>query len=1086
MICSKCGANNQPEAHFCEDCGAPLLPAREEVEMTKATALEPTPSPEKKKPKKKKAKAIIAIFCVVALVVGTFGMIHLFSEDPEPLPVVDPQYTSLGEGFTDIFITNEQSAIDAVASVGELLGITNATEELKVTQTNTIGTDTYYRMQQYYNGIPVYGRNVALAADENGHALGLTANSTEIDNVNTTPTLSEQEITKVVKDKYGDTVSVSNNGLVVYDLYNTAPTLAYSMVVSQEESCEEWVLSAKNGDILFRNDLIQTDRTHNASEYTHKVNDTTYVMYDKTRNLIGVNANLNTVDYKQIGNNLNNTAPIPLTNDGKLNENPNPLWDVTKNTNLYFCYSTSAKKSILICGDIQLEGSNNGKWDKDAASLMNTVENTYDFYKNILQRTGFDNKNSPMFITRNDMFEEGNNAYSYLGFLLAFGSNKNLKHTDLIAHEFTHSVEKSTVGMVDAGESDAIKEAYSDIFGELAEDYAKDGKMDGDCNWIHNGDRSLKNPNKSGNGTKYPTSVSDISKTKTFPKGKKIYYYIKEGCGSDYAHFASTVVSHAAYLMTQGTGGNEKIGNEALAHLWYNALFMLQPTADFAQCRNAVEMAAKIMVKNKQLTNSQLKTVRAAFDKVGIANAPTTYTKTVKNTFDLTVLNRYGSKLVDCELTMVRIKDRNGNIESQDPAQAKSEMYSITNTEKFTWTNGTYLLRLTDAHRDSTPVYIKLIVDNNAEDAVDNIMIYTDFLEVFIESEHKDNTPVDNNQTSYTLSGKITIADADTDMTNNRPLESATVQIRGNGVTKSVTTNAEGYYIIEDLSHGTYYATVQKDGYIPVTQTLQFENDTDNVYNAVIEAISQESSGVGYAGGFVYDVGTGRPVQGLTLSIRKELNNITGSVLHTLYTDQNGKYATPGLDAGNYTITIVDNRQGISEAERYTTSAFSVKILGNQTIDNQNGYVSNGLVSDELRVVLSWGSTPTDLDSHMVGPDASGGTFHEYYPRRADHSDTDLDTDDIDSYGPETITLYKEHDGTYVYSVHDYINKNSNNSTALSNSGATVQVLRGDQLLMTYHVPINQGGTLWTVFSYDSTTRKITTLNEMSYALSVS
>ena len=343
---------------------------------------------------------------------------------------------------------------------------------------------------------------------------------------------------------------------------------------------------------------------------------------------------------------------------------------------------------------------------------------------------------------------------------------------------------------------------------------------------------------------------------------------------------------------------------------------------------------------------------------------------------------------------------------------------------------------------------------------------------------------IENRRNYHNISGVITIADTDTDMTNNIPLEGALVSLEYTGyMSKADYTNSAGEYTIQEIPVGTYKITVSKDGYIPVTETIHVsENDDEVIFNIAIEAISEEHGGVGYASGQIFDVGTGRPVSGLTLYIRNGLENTTGSAIATIHMNSNTTYSTTfGLEAGNYTIQIVDERTGISEEERYVTSHFNIKILGGMTIDNQNGYVSNGLVSEELRVVLTWGATPDDLDSHMVGPDGAGGKFHEYYPVCGDGSDTDLDVDDISSYGPETITIYQEHDGTYVYAVHDYTNNSASSSTVLSNSGAQVNVYRDNQLIMTYNVPRNQGGTLWTVFAYDSRTRKLTTINEMSY-----
>ena len=114
---------------------------------------------------------------------------------------------------------------------------------------------------------------------------------------------------------------------------------------------------------------------------------------------------------------------------------------------------------------------------------------------------------------------------------------------------------------------------------------------------------------------------------------------------------------------------------------------------------------------------------------------------------------------------------------------------------------------------------------------------------------------------------------------------------------------------------------------------------------------------------------------------------------------------------------------------------------------------------DGMRVVLSWGQTPYDLDSHTVYPGN-----HVYFEDK-EGTDANLDVDDTNSYGPETITLQKKHFGeTYVYAVHDYSHINSPLSHALSDSQAKVFVYIGQSLVRTYYVPTNQPGNLWTVF----------------------
>ncbi|WP_263141250.1 tetratricopeptide repeat protein [Pseudomonas sp. RIT-PI-AD] len=114
---------------------------------------------------------------------------------------------------------------------------------------------------------------------------------------------------------------------------------------------------------------------------------------------------------------------------------------------------------------------------------------------------------------------------------------------------------------------------------------------------------------------------------------------------------------------------------------------------------------------------------------------------------------------------------------------------------------------------------------------------------------------------------------------------------------------------------------------------------------------------------------------------------------------------------------------------------------------------------DGMRIVLTWGATPNDLDSHVAYPGN-----HVYFDHK-EGADADLDVDDIDSYGPETITLRKKRFGeSYVYAVHDFTNMNNPGSHDLANSQAKVFVYIGQSLVRTYYVPRGRAGNLWTVF----------------------
>ena len=114
---------------------------------------------------------------------------------------------------------------------------------------------------------------------------------------------------------------------------------------------------------------------------------------------------------------------------------------------------------------------------------------------------------------------------------------------------------------------------------------------------------------------------------------------------------------------------------------------------------------------------------------------------------------------------------------------------------------------------------------------------------------------------------------------------------------------------------------------------------------------------------------------------------------------------------------------------------------------------------DGMRIVLTWGEQPFDLDSHLIYPGN-----HVYFQHKKGR-DANLDVDDTDSFGPETITIDKKRLGeSYIYAVHDYSNGDKANSSALSASSAKVFVYVGSSQVRAYSVPLNKVGNVWTVF----------------------
>ena len=193
--------------------------------------------------------------------------------------------------------------------------------------------------------------------------------------------------------------------------------------------------------------------------------------------------------------------------------------------------------------------------------------------------------------------------------------------------------------------------------------------------------------------------------------------------------------------------------------------------------------------------------------------------------------------------------------------------------------------------------------------------------------------------------------------------------------------------------------------------------------------------------------------------------------------DSGGGYSFVGLNPGTY--TVVATAVGFSECQRT-----AISLSGNDARVQDVSCSPVGV--NEIRIVLTWGENPRDLDAHLTGPNADPSRFHVYYPSVSRGNTgaspfAKLDVDDTSSFGPETITITRLNSGAYRYSVHDYTNRNVASTSALGNSGAKVELYTpANAAPTTFFVP-NQSGNLWTVFELSGDIRNptVTRRNDM-------
>ncbi|MEM7532122.1 MAG: AbfB domain-containing protein [Chloroflexota bacterium] len=165
-------------------------------------------------------------------------------------------------------------------------------------------------------------------------------------------------------------------------------------------------------------------------------------------------------------------------------------------------------------------------------------------------------------------------------------------------------------------------------------------------------------------------------------------------------------------------------------------------------------------------------------------------------------------------------------------------------------------------------------------------------------------------------------------------------------------------------------------------------------------------------------------------------------------TDSSGNYVIADVAAGDYTFEVA--------ATGYTSVAQQLTVASGELL-TQNAALSPELASGELRIVLEWGENPSDLDSYLRLPSQDTISYSNQGGGSAQ-----LDLDDQNGYGPETITISQLEDGTYAYAVHHYAGKGS-----LATSGAIVRIYGQTGLVKEYTPTAGQDERWWYVFDLD-------------------
>ncbi|MDX3077378.1 M4 family metallopeptidase [Streptomyces sp. MI02-7b] len=185
---------------------------------------------------------------------------------------------------------------------------------------------------------------------------------------------------------------------------------------------------------------------------------------------------------------------------------------------------------------------------------------------------------------------------------------------DVIGHELTHGVTQYTANLDYFGQSGALNESVSDVFGSLIKQYAL-GQTADQADWLIGA--GLLAPRVTGaalRSMKAPGTAYDDDVLGKDPQPGHMDGYVRTSRDNGGVHINSGIPNRAFYLAATALGGHAW---DRAGRIWYDALTGggLSPRADFAEFARATVAAAAARYGEAE----EHAAVADAWSQVGIA-----------------------------------------------------------------------------------------------------------------------------------------------------------------------------------------------------------------------------------------------------------------------------------------------------------------------------------------------------------------------------------------------------------------------------------------------------------------------------------
>jgi Zn-dependent metalloprotease len=219
---------------------------------------------------------------------------------------------------------------------------------------------------------------------------------------------------------------------------------------------------------------------------------------------------------------------------------------------------------------------------------------TYEFYETVYSRNSVDDRGLRLDSSVH-YGQQYDNAF-WDGQQMIYGDgdgelfNRFTISLDVIGHELTHGVTQYTAGLEYRGQSGALNESMSDVFGSMVKQWALNQTVD-QADWLIG--QGLLAPGVQGvalRSMKDPGSAYNDPQLGKDPQPKYMRDYLNTNEDNGGVHINSGIPNYAFYLAAAAIGGNSwnKTGR-----IWYETLTKrLTPSSDFQAAADGTASAA--------------------------------------------------------------------------------------------------------------------------------------------------------------------------------------------------------------------------------------------------------------------------------------------------------------------------------------------------------------------------------------------------------------------------------------------------------------------------------------------------------------